>query len=121
MHLYMGVLQMRETARCSLWRNFKLRGVYIIIACFYLTFSSFFAIDWVLLMQFFLHYIRSSYKYELYRGDLWRRTEMGDFGAEPGQVQQGPGEGSGEGSRKPLVQSQVRFNGCRRRFQRLAS
>ena len=38
--------------------------------------------------------------------------------AEPGQVQQGSGEGSGEA----LVQSQVRFNRVpRRRFQRLAS
>ena len=37
----------------------------------------------------------------------------GGFGAEPGQVQQGSEEGrsgSGEGSRKTLVQSQVRFN-----------
>ena len=47
---------------------------------------------------------------------------LGGFGAEPGQVQQGSGEGSGEGSRKPWrkvdVQSQVRFNGFRRRFRR---
>ena len=33
---------------------------------------------------------------------------MGSFGAEPGHVQQGSREDSGEGSR--LVQSQVRFN-----------
>ena len=35
---------------------------------------------------------------------------LGDFGAEPGQVQQGSGEGSGEGLGGYLVQSQVRFN-----------
>ena len=34
---------------------------------------------------------------------------LGGFGAEPGQVQQGSGEGSGEGL-GGLVQSQVRFN-----------
>ena len=60
----------------------------------------------------------------------------GGFGEEPGQVQQGIGKGSGEGpggfgaepgqvqqgseeySQEAVVQSQVRFNGFRRRLQK---
>ena len=42
-------------------------------------------------------------------GSEGSREGLEGFGAEPGQVQQGSGEGSGEGL-KTLVQSQVRFN-----------
>jgi len=38
------------------------------------------------------------------------REGLGGFGAKPEQVQQGSGEGSGEGVEEALVQSQVRFN-----------
>ena len=41
---------------------------------------------------------------------------LGGFGAGPGQVQQGSAEYSGEGSRKPW--RQVRFNGFRGRLQK---
>ena len=42
---------------------------------------------------------------------------VGGFGAEPGQVQQGSGEGSGEGSRKLWCKAQVGFNGVPRRLR----
>ena len=37
--------------------------------------------------------------------------KLGGFGAEPGQVQQGSGEGSRRRFQEALLQIQVRFNG----------
>ena len=39
------------------------------------------------------------------------RRGLGGFGAEPGQVQQGSGEGSGEGSRKPWCKAKSGLTG----------
>ena len=43
---------------------------------------------------------------------------LGGFGAEPAQVQQGSGEGPGEGSRKPWCKAKSGPTGFQRRFRR---
>ena len=45
------------------------------------------------------------------------REGQGGFGAEPGEVQQGSGKKFRRRFQEALVQSQVRFNGVRRRLQ----
>ena len=49
---------------------------------------------------------------------VWEGGGLGSFGAEPGQVQQGSGEGPGEGSRKPWCKAKSGPTGFQRRFRR---
>ena len=44
---------------------------------------------------------------------VWEGGGLGSFGAEPGQVQQGSGEGSREGSRKPWCKAKSGSTGSR--------